>query len=301
MPCPRLAVLAAALVPLFALSACAHRGSSGSTAPPERLAYVEGGAGRLRVSDGGAGEPAVVLLHGLGCDLEVWRAQLDHLRRQRRVIAYDQRGHGESDRARDGQYTIDALAQDLDAVMRARGLERAVLVGHSLSGAVLSRYAGLHPERVAALVYVDAVGDFSAFPRAAVDAELAKEQSPSFDAAARRAAISESLGPKAKPATRERVLASLERIDPPAYAALRRSMAEIDARASFAPYRGPAVAIEAADTPPQFRPVLAAQVLGLRRVEMPEVSHWLQLDDPERLNRELDAFLASLAPSPPNR
>lgn len=280
---------------LAAASACAHQSTPASTAAAERFGFVEGGAGRLRVSDGGEGEPAIVLVHGLGCDLEAWRAQLDHLRWRHRVIAYDQRGHGESEKARDGQYTIDALAQDLDAVIRARGLERAVLVGHSLSGTVLTRYAGLHPERVAGLAYVDAVGDLTAFPRAALEADLAQEESPSFDAAARRAAFSQSLGPKAKPATRERVLASLQRIDPPAYSALRRSMAQFEARASIVSYRGPAIAIEAADTPAPLRAMLAAQVLGLKRVEVPEVSHWLQLDDPERLNSALDAFLQSLA------
>lgn len=285
---------------LLSLAACAHRPGSESTVRPERLAFVEGGAGRLRVSDGGEGEPAIVLVHGFGCDLEVWRAQIDHLRVRHRVIAYDQRGHGDSDKARDGQYTIDALAQDLDAVIRTQSLGRVVLVGHSLSGAVLTRYSGLHPEKVAGLVYVDAVGDFSSFPKAAVEAELAKAESPSFDAAARRAAFSESLGPKAKPATRQKVLASLDRIDPPAYVALRRSMAQFDPRA-LAPFRGPAIAVEAADAPAPMRAMLAAQALSLKRVELPEVSHWLQLDDPDGLNREVDAFLAGLETGSPRR
>ena len=109
---------------LAALAACA-----GSRPPPqgaaERFLSVEGGAGRLRVSDGGSGEPAVVFLHGLGSDLEAWRAQLDHLRLGRRAVAYDQRGHGGSDPARDGVYTVEALAADLGAVVRALGLRRA--------------------------------------------------------------------------------------------------------------------------------------------------------------------------------
>jgi 3-oxoadipate enol-lactonase len=297
MPRAQLPAIAAALL---SLAACAHRPGPGSPTRAERLGFIEGGAGRLRVSDGGEGEPAIVLLHGLGCDLEVWRAQIDHLRARHRVIAYDQRGHGDSDKARDGQYTIDALAQDLDAVIRAHGLGRALLVGHSLSGAVLTRYSGLHPEKVTGLVYVDAVGDFSSFPKAEVEAVLAKEESPSFDAAARRAAFSESLGPKAKPATRQKVIASLEKIDPPAYSALRRSLAQFDPRA-LALFRGPTLAIEAADVPPPMRAVLAAQALNIQRVELPEVSHWLQLDDPDGLNREIDAFLAGLEAGSPRR
>jgi pimeloyl-ACP methyl ester carboxylesterase len=74
------------------------------------------------------------LSSNVGADLEVWRPQLDHLRATRRVIAYDQRGHGESEKARDGAYNLEALVADLEAVRRALGLERMVLVGHSMSG-----------------------------------------------------------------------------------------------------------------------------------------------------------------------
>ena len=64
-----------------------------------------------------------------------------------------------------------------------------------------------------------------------------------------------------------------------------------DARRRIAPYRGPAAAVEVAAEP---EPDLASAVLGLPRTVVPGVSHWLQLDDPGAVNRELDAFLASL-------
>src|SRR5215468_8787615 len=91
--------------------------------------FLEGGAGRLRVSDGGAGGIPVVFHHGLGSDWSCWQAQLDHLRATRRAVAFDARGHGESDRA--PAYTIEALADDLDRVVAQLGISRFVLVGHS--------------------------------------------------------------------------------------------------------------------------------------------------------------------------
>ena len=118
-----------------------------------------------------------------GNDLDAWREQLDRLRPYRRAVAYDQRGHGGSDRPRDGVYTVEALAADLEAVADALGLKRFVLVGHSLSGAVLSAYAGAHPDLVAGPVYADAVGDFHAVPRPALEEALRGESSPSFGAA----------------------------------------------------------------------------------------------------------------------
>src|SRR5258705_12303533 len=100
----------------------------------ERFSFVKGGAGKLRVSDGGEGGEPVVLVHGLGSELETWRPVLDRLRTSRRAIADDQRGHGQSDRA--GEYSIAALAADLDGGGREMALPRFWLVGDTLSGTV---------------------------------------------------------------------------------------------------------------------------------------------------------------------
>ncbi len=284
-------LLAASLLFFACAARRASPGSTGASAAAERITFVEGTAGRLRVSDGGRGGTPVVLVHGLGSDLEVWRAQLDALRASRRAIAYDQRGHGKSERARDGVYTIEALADDLEAVRRALGLERMILVGHSMSGQVLTTYAGAHPDRVAGLFYLDAMGDAHAFPRSEVAAVVARETAPSFGAADRRAAFEEMLK-EAKPSTRQQVLAALDRIDPPAFGLLRKAMFELaDAPARYAPYHGPAVALEEGGRP---WPGSASAVLGIRRIAIHGVSHWMQLDDPAAVNREIDAFLAAL-------
>jgi pimeloyl-ACP methyl ester carboxylesterase len=266
-----------------------------AAAKAERIVWIDGKAGRLRVSDGGLAGPAVVFLHGLGSDLEAWRAQLDHLRGAgRRAIAYDQRGHGGSQRASDGVYTIEALTDDLEAVRIGLGLDRIVIVGHSMSGEILTTYAGRHPDRVAGLVYVDAMGDAHALPRDQVAALVARETGPGFGAAERRAVFEEMLAP-ARPATRAKVLASLDRIDPPAFGKLRKALLEfVDGKARYAPYHGPAAAIEVAGA---TWPGSASVVLGIPRTEVANASHWVQLDQPEPVNRALDAFLAKL-PAP---
>jgi pimeloyl-ACP methyl ester carboxylesterase len=292
----RSAPIRATLLFLLAASAAACAGApprpAPPPAPPEFFMNVDGAAGRLRVSVGGEGEPTVVFVHGLGGDLEAWRGQLDHVRHTRAAVAYDQRGHGESDRASDGVYTIAALVDDLDAVLRGLKLGRVVLVGHSLSGAVLTEFAARHPDAVAGLVYLDAVGDFSAIPREAIASMIAREAAPTFGATERRAAFAEMLGTAARPGTRSRVLASLDRMDPPAFAALRRSMTEFSARERYARYRGPVLAIEAAASAGQ--PVMASKVLKLPVLTVSGTSHWVQLDDPDAVNGKLDAFLAGL-------
>ncbi|HET6923898.1 MAG TPA: alpha/beta hydrolase [Anaeromyxobacteraceae bacterium] len=280
----------APLLAVAALAACAG-GRTPPQGPAEHVLAVEGGAGRLRVSDGGAGEPAVVLLHGLGSDLESWRAQLDHLRPRRRAVAYDQRGHGGSDPARDGVYTVEALSADLDAVVRALGLRRVVLVGHSFSGTVLTAWAGAHPEAVAGLVYADAVGDFAGVPREAIEEQARRDQALGPDAAARQAAFAEMLGAAARPATRERVLAAVARLDAPAFAALRRSMFDFRIGDRLAALGAPVLAVEAAGAD---HPIMASRTVPrASRVTVAGVSHWLMMDDPEAFDRALDAFLGS--------
>lgn len=253
---------------------------------------MEGGAGRLRASDGGTGGTPVVFLHGLGGDLEAWRAQLDHVRLQRRAIAYDHRGHGGSEPARDGVYTVEALTQDLERVVGALGLERFYLVGHSMSGAVLTTYAASHPEKVAGLVYVDAVGDFHAIPPAQIEAMKLRQGSPTFGKLQQRQAFTQMLA-TARPATRERVLAALERFDAPAFPALRRSMADFSAAELLPRYGGPRLAVEAAgnETPSLY----SALDKKAMKVVVPGVSHWLMMDDPEAFQRALDPFIG-LAP-----
>src|SRR2546422_445984 len=109
----------------------------------------------LHVDDGGVGGVPVVLQHGLGADQEVWREQIGHLRRSRRVLAFDMRGHGRSPRA--SEYSVAALVTDLEEV--TAGLPRFWLVGHSLAGVVLTEFAGRRQERLHGPGYVDAEGN----------------------------------------------------------------------------------------------------------------------------------------------
>jgi len=268
---------------LTTLMLCACAGAAGRQGGGERT-FVDGGAGRLRVSDGGSGRTAVVFHHGLGSDRTCWQAQLDHLRETRRAVAFDARGHGESDRA--ASYTIEALADDLDRVVSQLGIARFVLVGHSFAGTVLSAYAGKHPDKIAALVYADALGDASGVP-----AEV-KESFRKKDADLTREKLldlyGEMLGPKAKPETRQRILASAALLDLPAFAALRGQMGEFHAVEAVAPFTGPRFAIDAEGND---SPVMAARLPGVRRRTIPGVSHWLMLDDPRAFNLALDEVL----------
>jgi 3-oxoadipate enol-lactonase len=116
---------------------------------------VQAGNLAVAVSDVGAGS-AVVLLHGLACGKRVWFHQIRALRNRFRVIAYDQRGHGETDAppvATD--YSGGHLARDLVGVLDALKIERAAIVGFSLGGGPALALAASKPERVSHLVLAD--------------------------------------------------------------------------------------------------------------------------------------------------
>ncbi|MGW4371178.1 alpha/beta fold hydrolase [Nocardia takedensis] len=107
---------------------------------------------RLRVhAYGPADAPVIVLVHGWTCAIEYWNAQINAFAGPYRVVAYDQRGHGESDYGT-VPLSMDLLADDLNTVLDATVPtgEKAVLVGHSLGGMTLQAWAGRFPEQVPA-------------------------------------------------------------------------------------------------------------------------------------------------------
>ena len=93
----------------------------------------------------------IVLAHGITCAIRVWANQINDLARDYRVIAYDHRGHGRSGvPRRRGNYSLDYLAADLDAVLAATLApgERAVLAGHSMGGIAITSWSQRYPLRV---------------------------------------------------------------------------------------------------------------------------------------------------------
>ena len=102
----------------------------------------------------GSGEPALVFVHGWCCDASYWQAQLEHFSRTHRVVCVDLGGHGESGLGRE-DWTMAAFGADVEAVVEKEGLDRVVLVGHSMGGAVIAEAALLMPDRVCGLVGVD--------------------------------------------------------------------------------------------------------------------------------------------------
>ncbi len=111
----------------------------------------------LRSSQIGEGEP-IVLIHGFGGDLDNWLFNMSTLAEHGSVLAIDLPGHGESSLVVPDP-TVDGLARLMWDALDQSGMDRpAALIGHSLGGAVVSRMARLHPERVRSLALLAPAG-----------------------------------------------------------------------------------------------------------------------------------------------
>ncbi|WP_067896322.1 alpha/beta fold hydrolase [Nocardia vaccinii] len=141
--------------------AAAHRGrlrgrkyriaSLDSHPSAEDISVVTEDGARLRVHAYGPEQgDVIVLIHGWSCCVEYWNPQINEFAGEFRVIAYDQRGHGESDWGTRA-FGADQLADDLSAVLDAvlRPGRRAVLVGHSMGGMTIQAWAQRYPQQVA--------------------------------------------------------------------------------------------------------------------------------------------------------
>ena len=240
---------------------------------------------KLFSDDGGKGEPPVVFLHSLAGNTSHWAAQLAHLRPARRAVALDLRGHGRSEAPKDADYSIAAMAGDVAAVADSLGLERLVLVGHSMGGGVAVAYAGAHPERVAGLFLIDPVADGTQTPTEEMQPFLT-----GLDSAYERVIReywTQIAGPDA--GVRERLLRDLEGTPRETVVQSFQALLRFDPQPALARYRGPALSVV---TPYNDLPYSMHRVgSGMPHRVVTGTGHWLQLDRPAEINQTLDAFL----------
>lgn len=120
----------------------------------ERTASVNG----LKLAYQEWGDPAsppIILLHGFGLSGHMFDEFSSRMKDGYRLLALDQRGHGDSDWASAGDYSRDSFVEDLEGFRKALAIERFTLVGHSMGGLNAVAYANKYPARLDALVLVD--------------------------------------------------------------------------------------------------------------------------------------------------
>ncbi|MFI5268663.1 MAG: alpha/beta fold hydrolase, partial [Chloroflexota bacterium] len=103
----------------------------------------------------GSGDTTIVFLHGAALTAHTWDLVCLALRGRFRCLALDARGHGDSDWPADKAYGVEEHVGDVEGLVEALGLDRFVLVGHSMGGGTALAYAGRNSRRLRGLVVVD--------------------------------------------------------------------------------------------------------------------------------------------------
>ncbi|MCB2108234.1 MAG: alpha/beta fold hydrolase [Rhodobacteraceae bacterium] len=250
----------------------------------------------LNVEEHGAGVP-VLLVSGLGGRLAFWRPVVPAFAKNFRIVLHDHRGTGDSTKSKI-DYSVRQMADDVLALMDAKKIEKAHLVGHSTGGAIAQRLALDHPDRVDKIVLSASWAGPDAYFKALFDLRL-KILTDIGPAAYLSDGILRAFPPawlQAHPelitATEAERLAAFPGIEIEAsrIAAVQRH----DLRERISMISRKTLVICAADdaiTPLPMSQELAAKIPGAMLAVLPMGGHFMPHVDPERYARLVLAFL----------
>lgn len=246
----------------------------------------------LRYVDAGAGEPAIVWVHGWCCNNTHFRDQVPHFAASRRCIGLDQRGHGASDKP-DQDYSVAGFVDDLAWLIGELGLDRPVVAGHSMGGTVALNFARKHPGLTRGIVMVDSpIAPLPEPIQPMVGQMLAGLQSPAYAAVAEGFARMQFFNAESPPDLVAEVCASIPANN---QRVMRTAIASTLDAASIEPgsIPVPALFIRAA-TSYAAEDVFRERYPGLEVTSLP-AAHFVQMEKPAETNALIEAFLEKLA------
>lgn len=244
----------------------------------------------IYIDDGGEGSLPVVFVHSLAGNTQQWSAQLSHIRTTRRAIALDLRGHGQSLPPADGDYAIESMVEDIQTAVDQLGLERFILVGHSMGGSVAGAYAGVYPERVAGLLLVDPSGDSTQMPNEEVQQYLGALESEAYSNVV-EGYWSQILTGSTE-TTQAKVMQDLCDTPKATVVGIFKELFKYNPIPALERYDGPKSSVITSINETPFS--VHNLVPNLPHKMITGTSHWLQLDKPEEYNQIMDEFLSSV-------
>ncbi|MBI4350342.1 MAG: alpha/beta fold hydrolase [Elusimicrobia bacterium] len=260
---------------------------------------MEGAVNGIAFEDSGprGGGAPVVFIHGFPFDRTMWEPQLREVSKDRRVIAYDVRGHGRS-QAGDGQYSIELFVDDLVMLLDHSKVERAVLCGLSMGGYIALRAAERQPERLSGLVLCDTKSgpdtDEARIKRAATIAAVKKYGVPKFANEFIKAVLTEETL-RTKPAITGALLNSILANSPLGISGTLLALAaRTDTTAALAKISVPTLILVGEQdkiTPPAASEAMLKALPEAALHVIPDAAHMSNLENPAVFNERLLAFL----------
>jgi len=241
--------------------------------------------------------PALIMVHGLGLNRQMWQWQREALNKHFTVIEYDLLGHGESAKPA-GPYTLQQMTGQIAALMDHLGLQRCALAGFSLGGLIVQAFALAYPQRVNALVILNAAHGRTDQERNSLMARVAqvKEHGPAstVDAALQRWFTSDfaDQAPQVLEQVRQWVMANDAQVYPELYYLL--AQADIPLEKAIAQIDCPTLVITGEHdygNSPQMSRRIADLIPGARVEILAGLRHMGLAEDPVQVNGLMLPFL----------
>lgn len=249
-------------------------------------------AGPIGFEERGGGGTPILFLHGVGSDKSVWRPQMEHFGSERRAIAFDYPGYGDSGPAKAGA-TRDDFAGAILSAMDALEVERAHVCGLSLGGVIAIAMHAAAPGRCASLILADT---FAVHPdgRGIYDRSVAGSADMRAFAEARADFL---LAQPADSAVRGEVVATMSRIDSAAYVIGAEAVWLADQRERVREISVPTLVLCGEDdkpTPPALSRELHSLIANARLEWIADAGHLTNLERPAVFNRLVGDFIETI-------
>ena len=236
----------------------------------------------------GKGDVALIFLHGWCGDHEYWKNQVEAFDAEYRIITLDQAGHGESGKNRE-HWTINALAQDVESVVKALDLKRVILVGHSMGGPIALEAAKRMPGKIIAVIGVDTLQD----AEFKMPEEVSKQFLGNFETdfkGTMRFAFDSLVAEKTNSELKNWLLSRAEVQDQKMALPLIRDLISLDTRAQMKEAHVPIRCINSGGGYQLFRPTAVEtnrKYADYKAVIIDEVGHYPMLEKPAEFNEKL--------------
>ena len=249
--------------------------------------------------EGPADGPMVTLSHSLATDLSMWDPQAAALARRYRVLRYETRGHGATD-APAGAYTLNQLADDARALLKALGIARTHWIGLSMGGMIGQTLALSSPELLQSLSLCDTSSRIPADMRHLWDERIAtveaKGMEPMVEPTLARWFTSKFI--EQRKDVVDRVREMIRRTPAKGYVGCCHAIKPLDLTDRLKTITLPTLIIVGAQdmgTPLAASQAINQQIKGSELVVLDPASHLSNLEQPEAFTRALEAFLKRVA------
>jgi 3-oxoadipate enol-lactonase len=259
--------------------------------------FIEANGAGLRCELSGKGDRTLVLVHEMGGSLESWDEVAPQFAKSCRVLRYDTRGAGLSQKVRGG-LTLDTMADDIAALLDHFGIAgKVALAGVAVGGAIALHFAARYPTRTSAVAVGSPATGIAAERRAPALERLAR-----IEAAGMAVAVEDSMLNGYAPELRGDI-ARFERFrnrwlgnDPSSYATIWRMLAAADMQDELTGLACPVLVIGGSldrVRPPALAESVAKAIPGARYVEI-RTGHYMSVQTPDLLSNCIDEFLRSV-------